>query len=63
VGVERGGAGARASRSGRAAERIGDRLARVVFVDSNAPADGESSTSAWSEERVAELTERGFWPP
>ncbi|WP_328617788.1 alpha/beta hydrolase [Amycolatopsis sp. NBC_00355] len=48
---------------GQAAERIGDRLARVVFVDSNVPADGESFTSAWSEARVAALTERGFWPP
>src|SRR3954469_22431873 len=27
---------------GQAAERIGERLARVVFVDSNVPADGES---------------------
>jgi pimeloyl-ACP methyl ester carboxylesterase len=49
--------------AGQAAERIGDRLARAVFVDSNVPADGESFTSAWSEARVAELTERGFWPP
>jgi pimeloyl-ACP methyl ester carboxylesterase len=48
---------------GQAAERIGDRLRRAVFVDSNVPADGESFTSAWSEARVAELTERGFWPP
>ncbi|WP_328451232.1 alpha/beta fold hydrolase [Amycolatopsis sp. NBC_00438] len=48
---------------GQAAERIGDRLARVVFVDSNVPADGESFTSVWSEARVAALTERGFWPP
>jgi pimeloyl-ACP methyl ester carboxylesterase len=49
--------------TGQAAERIGDRLARAVFVDSNVPADGESFTSAWSEERVAALTARGFWPP
>lgn len=49
--------------AGQAAERIGDRLARAVFVDSNVPADGESFTSGWSAERVAELTERGFWPP
>ncbi|MEW1720604.1 alpha/beta fold hydrolase [Streptomyces sp. NPDC093109] len=32
---------------GQAAERIGDRLARVVFVDSNIPADGESFASTW----------------
>ncbi|WP_410634096.1 alpha/beta fold hydrolase [Amycolatopsis sp. cmx-4-83] len=48
--------------AGQAAERIGDRLKRVVFVDSNVPADGESFTSHWSAERVAELTARGFWP-
>ncbi|MFE2170901.1 alpha/beta fold hydrolase [Streptomyces sp. NPDC059447] len=34
---------------GQAAERIGDRLARVVFVDSNVPADGESFVSTWWE--------------
>lgn len=32
---------------GQAAERIGDRLKRVVFVDSNVPADGESFVSGW----------------
>ncbi|MEV7037887.1 alpha/beta hydrolase [Amycolatopsis sp. NPDC051061] len=48
---------------GQAAERIGDRLKRAVFVDSNVPADGESFTSAWSEAQAAALTERGFWPP
>ncbi|MFD4630442.1 alpha/beta fold hydrolase [Streptomyces sp. NPDC058284] len=32
---------------GQAAERIGDRLARVVFVDSNVPVDGESFASLW----------------
>ena len=49
--------------AGQAAERIGDRLARAVFVDSNVPADGESFTSGWSAERLAELAKRGFWPP
>jgi pimeloyl-ACP methyl ester carboxylesterase len=49
--------------AGQAAERIGDRLRRAVFVDSNVPADGESFTSVWSETQVAALTERGFWPP
>jgi pimeloyl-ACP methyl ester carboxylesterase len=48
---------------GQAAERIGDRLRRAVFVDSNVPTDGESFTSAWSEAQAAALTERGFWPP
>jgi pimeloyl-ACP methyl ester carboxylesterase len=48
--------------AGQAAERIGDRLARAVFVDSNVPTDGESFTSVWSEAQVAALTERGFWP-
>ncbi|MFD1938488.1 MULTISPECIES: alpha/beta fold hydrolase [Nonomuraea] len=53
---------------GQAAERIGDRLARVVFVDSNVPGDGESFVSRWSvhgrtvvESSIAE--NGGFWPP
>lgn len=53
---------------GQAAERIGDRLARVVFVDSNVPADGESFVSRWSvhgrtmvEASIAE--NGGFWSP
>ncbi|WP_333732608.1 alpha/beta fold hydrolase [Streptomyces sp. IBSBF 3010] len=32
---------------GQAAARLGDRLARVVFVDACVPADGESFVSAW----------------
>ncbi|MEU5643129.1 alpha/beta fold hydrolase [Streptomyces milbemycinicus] len=54
---------------GQAAERIGDRLAHVVFVDSNVPADGESFVSAWPEGRAqieASMAETGgFWavPP
>ena len=36
---------------GQAAQRIGDRLTRVVFVDSNVPADGESFMSAWPSGR------------
>lgn len=51
---------------GQAAERIGDRLARVVFVDSAVPADGESFVSAWPESRArveASIAENGgFWP-
>lgn len=34
---------------GQAAERIGDRLTRVVFVDAVVPADGESFVSVWWE--------------
>ncbi|MFF5089883.1 alpha/beta fold hydrolase [Streptomyces niveus] len=52
---------------GQAAERIGDRLARVVFVDSNVPADGESFVSAWPDGRAAveaSIAEHGgFWAP
>ncbi|WP_203594149.1 alpha/beta hydrolase [Streptomyces sp. SID9124] len=32
---------------GQAAERLGDRLTRVVFVDASVPTDGESFVSAW----------------
>ncbi|MET8686390.1 alpha/beta hydrolase [Streptomyces sp. NPDC004732] len=32
---------------GQAAERIGDRLAHLVFVDANVPVDGESFASLW----------------
>lgn len=52
---------------GQAAERIGDRLARVVFVDSNVPVDGESFVSGWLAGRAmveASIAESGgFWPP
>lgn len=52
---------------GQAAERIGDRLSRVVFVDSNVPVDGEPFVSAWPEgaaEVGAALAEHGgYWPP
>ncbi|TJZ54653.1 alpha/beta hydrolase [Streptomyces piniterrae] len=51
---------------GQAAERIGDRLARVVFVDSSVPTDGESFASAWPDggaELKASIAENGgFWP-
>jgi pimeloyl-ACP methyl ester carboxylesterase len=49
--------------AGQAAERIGYRLKRAVFVDSNVPADGEAFTTYWSAERVTALEESGFWPP
>ncbi|MFF8278449.1 alpha/beta fold hydrolase [Streptomyces lateritius] len=52
---------------GQAAERIGDRLSRVVFVDSNVPADGESFVSAWPDGRAAVeasiAANGGFWAP
>ncbi|MEU1625579.1 alpha/beta fold hydrolase [Streptomyces sp. NPDC020096] len=52
---------------GQAAERIGDRLARVVFVDSNVPADGESFVSGWPDGRAmveASIAGNGgFWAP
>ncbi|NUK73881.1 alpha/beta hydrolase [Streptomyces lunaelactis] len=52
---------------GQAAERIGDRLARVVFVDSGVPTDGESFASAWWQGRETfEATiagNDGFWAP
>ncbi|MEU5062374.1 alpha/beta fold hydrolase [Streptomyces sp. NPDC001939] len=52
---------------GQAAERIGDRLKRVVFVDSNVPADGESFVSGWWQgpaalEAVLAAND-GHWPP
>ncbi|MGV9880335.1 alpha/beta fold hydrolase [Streptomyces sp. NPDC003006] len=52
---------------GQAAERIGDRLAHVVFVDANVPVDGESFASLWwqgqavFEDALAEND--GCWPP
>ena len=52
---------------GQAAERIGDRLKRVVFVDSNAPAHGQSFASAWWQGQAAfdaELAANGGdWAP
>jgi pimeloyl-ACP methyl ester carboxylesterase len=52
---------------GQAAERISDRLARVVFVDSNVPADGESFVSGWPDGRAmveASIAGNGgFWAP
>ncbi|MFD7317169.1 alpha/beta fold hydrolase [Streptomyces sp. NPDC059883] len=52
---------------GQAAELIGERLTRVVFVDSSVPADGESFVSDWPDGRAAveaAIAETGgFWPP
>ncbi|MEV4200282.1 alpha/beta fold hydrolase [Micromonospora globbae] len=53
--------------AGQAAERIGDRLRRVVFLDSNVPHDGESFVSVWppfgERVRAAITANDGFWPP
>jgi pimeloyl-ACP methyl ester carboxylesterase len=50
---------------GLAAERIGDRLRRVVFVDANVPVDGESFLSGWPSDSVRQAIAEhdGFWPP
>ena len=50
---------------GQAAQRIGDRLRRVVYVDANVPFDGESFLSGWPSEHVRASIEEhdGFWPP
>lgn len=49
---------------GQAAERMGDRLSRVVFVDAMVPVDGESSLSGWPSDEVREaIAATGFWPP
>ena len=54
--------------TGQAAGLIGDRLRRVVYVDSNVPTDGKSFVDGWSDEGRAwvegQLAESGgFWPP
>ncbi|WP_413099046.1 alpha/beta fold hydrolase [Streptomyces sp. Inha503] len=52
---------------GQAAERVGDRLAHVVFVDSNVPVDGESFLSALPGGRAmveaSMAANDGFWAP
>jgi pimeloyl-ACP methyl ester carboxylesterase len=52
--------------AGQAAERIGDRLAHVVFVDSSIPANGEAFVSSWPDGGAlvkASIAENGgFWP-
>ncbi|MEU8827338.1 alpha/beta hydrolase [Streptomyces sp. NPDC048636] len=52
---------------GQAAERIGARLARMVFVDANVPVDGESFVMSWPEGRsIVEAScadHDGFWAP
>ncbi|MGC4812049.1 alpha/beta fold hydrolase [Micromonospora sp. DT228] len=52
---------------GQAAERIGDRLTRVVFVDSEVPVDGGSFASGWWQGQSAFealiADNGGYWPP
>ncbi|QKV94682.1 alpha/beta hydrolase [Streptomyces sp. NA02950] len=52
---------------GQAAERIGDRLARLVFVDASVPVDGEPFVASWPEGRsIVEAScaaHDGFWAP
>ncbi|GHH00526.1 alpha/beta fold hydrolase [Streptomyces lanatus] len=49
---------------GQAAEQIGDRLTRLVFVDAIVPEDGESALSGWPSDEVRQaIAETGFWPP
>lgn len=53
---------------GQAAGRIGDRLRRVVYVDSNIPTDGKSFADEWSDEGRAWLAGQlaeggGAWLP
>jgi pimeloyl-ACP methyl ester carboxylesterase len=51
--------------AGQAAERIGDRLARVVLVDANVAVDGESFLSGWPSDHVRQAIAEhdGYWPP
>ncbi|MFF5189247.1 alpha/beta fold hydrolase [Streptomyces sp. NPDC000345] len=50
---------------GQAAERIGERLRRVVYVDASVPFDGESFLSGWPSDHVRASIDAhgGFWPP
>ncbi|MFK4144701.1 alpha/beta fold hydrolase [Streptomyces sp. NPDC004065] len=50
---------------GQAAERIGDRLRRVVFVDSSVPVDGQSFLDAFPSDHIREAlpAHGGDWPP
>ncbi|MCP9211572.1 alpha/beta fold hydrolase [Streptomyces sp. NEAU-Y11] len=52
--------------SGQAAGRIGDPLARMVFLDASVPTDGEPFVSAWPDGgamvRASIAENGGFWP-
>jgi len=51
--------------AGQAAELIGDRLARVVFVDANVPADGVAFAAGPYAQLMADAlaANDGFWAP
>jgi pimeloyl-ACP methyl ester carboxylesterase len=54
--------------TGQAAARIGDRLRRVVYVDSNVPTDGQSFIGSWSPAGQLSINQQvadsgGFWMP
>ncbi|MGC4943101.1 alpha/beta fold hydrolase [Kribbella sp. DT2] len=54
--------------AGQAAAALGDRLRRLVFLDSNIPIGGQSFADGWSVEGRAWLAGQlaesgGFWPP
>ncbi|MFF7384396.1 alpha/beta fold hydrolase [Streptomyces griseoluteus] len=49
--------------AGQAAQRIGDRLAHTVFLDSSLPADGESFAGDWPALEASLARNGGFWPP
>ncbi len=50
---------------GQAAERVGDRLARVVFVDANVPVDGTSFLDGFPSDHIRKTLDEngGAWPP
>ncbi|GHD88356.1 esterase [Streptomyces naganishii JCM 4654] len=50
---------------GQAAELIGDRLRRVVFVDANVPVDGESFLDGFPSDHIRQAlaASGGAWPP
>ncbi|HKN43653.1 MAG TPA: alpha/beta fold hydrolase, partial [Propionibacteriaceae bacterium] len=48
---------------GQAAERIGERLTHLVFVDANVPVDGESFTEGSADFDAAITENGGFWRP
>jgi pimeloyl-ACP methyl ester carboxylesterase len=49
---------------GQAAERMGDRLARVVFVDANVPVDGKSFLDGFPSDYIRKSLDEngGDWP-
>jgi pimeloyl-ACP methyl ester carboxylesterase len=54
--------------TGQAAALLGDKLRRIVYLDSNIPIDGQSFADGWSPEGRAWLAGQlaesgGFWPP